>query len=207
MHFANQEDWLYEQRRLFHEGTATHCYRWLGCHYAGDGGYVFRVWAPGARAVSLVGDFNDWDAAIQPMDRLEDGVWECTVQGIAAYSPYKYHILGQDGQAVDKADPFGVHSETRPATATKVYEVGGYTWQDAEWLQRRAEIAPYRQPVNIYEVHAGSWRTYADGNPFSYEKLAQELIPYVQEMGYTHIELLPVMEHPFDGSWGYQVTG
>ena len=207
MQWKNQEGWLQEQQWQFHEGTAAHCYRWLGCHYAGDGGYVFRVWAPNARSVFLVGDFNGWDDVATPMERQEDGVWECTVQPLEAYSAYKYHIIGQDGQAVDKADPFGVHGETRPGTASKVWEVGGYAWQDEEWLRRKARLSVYDRPVNIYEVHAGSWRTYGDGNPFSYEKLAQELIPYVLEMGYSHIELLPVMEHPFDGSWGYQVTG
>ena len=189
----------------FLAGTSTHAYRWLGCHYAGDNSYVFRVWAPNAKAVSLVGDFNGWNPDAQPMMRLDGGVWETTVQGIGLYAPYKYHVVGQDGKAVAKCDPYAVHVETRPGTAAKVYEVGGYEWHDADW--QTAKIAPYDKPVNIYEVHAGSWRTYADGNPFSYRKLAEELIPYVLDMGYTHIELMPISEYPFDGSWGYQVTG
>ena len=186
-------------------GTSTHAYRWLGCHYAGDNGYVFRVWAPNAKAVSLVGDFNGWNPDAQPMMRLEGGVWETTVQHIGLYAPYKYHVVGQDGTAVDKCDPYAVHVETRPGTASKVYEVGGYEWHDAAW--QSAKVAPYDKPMNIYEVHAGSWRTYADGNPFSYRKLAEELVPYVLDMGYTHIELMPISEYPFDGSWGYQVLG
>ena len=198
---------LREQMRRFREGTDSHCYRWLGCHRAGDGEWHFRVWAPNARAVSLVGDFNDWNAAAQPMAPVGDGVWECILPHMEAYAAYKYHIIGCGGQAVDKADPFAVHQETRPGTASKVYEPDGYRWQDSAWRRKQAEGPVFDRPINIYEVHAGSWRRYADGNPYSYEKLAQELIPYVKEMGYTHIELLPVMEHPYDGSWGYQVTG
>ena len=194
-----------QQMERFHAGTDTHAYRWQGCHYAGDNAYVFRVWAPNAKAVSLVGDFNDWNPDAQPMMWLDGGIWETTVQDIPLYAAYKYHVVGQDGTAVDKSDPYGVHTETRPGTASKVYEVGGYEWGDSNWQQQK--IAPYDKPVNIYEVHAGSWRTYADGNPFSYRKLAEELVPYVLDMGYTHIELMPISEYPFDGSWGYQVTG
>jgi len=189
----------------FHAGTDTHAYRWLGCHYAGDNAYVFRVWAPNAKAVSLVGDFNGWNPDAQPMMWLDGGFWETTVQDVPLYAAYKYHVVGQDGNAVLKSDPYAVHNETRPGTASKVYEVGGYEWGDSNWQQHK--IAPYDKPVNIYEVHAGSWRTYADGNPFSYRKLAEELVPYVLDMGYTHIELMPISEYPFDGSWGYQVTG
>ncbi|MBQ5840933.1 MAG: 1,4-alpha-glucan branching protein GlgB [Clostridia bacterium] len=193
--------------QAFSEGRDSRCYEWLGCHYAGDGGYTFRVWAPCAQSVSLVGDFNGWDPADSPMERLEGGVWECTRQHLQTYATYKYHIVGQDGRAVHKSDPYAAHQETRPGTASKVYEVGAYTWGDEAWQRQKEALGVYDRPVNIYEVHAGSWRRYADGNTFSYEKLAQELIPYVVDMGYTHIELLPVMEHPFDGSWGYQVTG
>ena len=198
---------LQQQMEQFHQGTDSHSYRWLGCHYAGDNGYVFRVWAPAAKQVSLIGEFNDWNPEAQPMTRLEDGVWETTVQGIELYAEYKYWVLSQDGQAVAKCDPYAVHTETRPGTAAKVFEVGNYAWQDEAWQQKKAQTPPYDRPVNIYEMHAGSWRTYADGNPFSYQKLAEELVPYVKDMGYTHIELMPISEYPFDGSWGYQVTG
>ena len=207
MELALTGEQLQEQIRRFTDGTDSHCYRWLGCHYAGDDGYTFRVWAPAARSVSLVGDFNDWDPDAQPMERLEGGIFACTLQHVEPYACYKYHVVGADGQAVDKCDPCAVHQETRPGTASKVFETGGYTWGDGDWFRKKAAGSVYDCPMNIYEVHAGSWRRYADGNPFSYRKLAEELLPYVQEMGYTHIELLPIMEHPFDGSWGYQVTG
>ncbi len=207
MDWQNTQGELARRIQAFSEGLDSRCYQWLGCHYAGDGGYTFRVWAPAARSVSLVGDFNDWDPTDSPMQRLEGGIWECSRQHLETYMTYKYHIVGQNGQAVDKSDPYAVHQETRPGTASKVYEVGGFTWHDAAWQSQKETWGVYNRPMNIYEVHAGSWRRYADGQPFSYEKLADELIPYVVDMGYTHIELLPVMEHPFDGSWGYQVTG
>ncbi len=207
MEWQRDADNLTARIQAFSAGRDSRCYEWLGCHYAGDGGYTFRVWAPAAQSVSLVGEFNGWDPADSPMERLEGGVWECTLQHLQTYMTYKYHIVGQDGRAVHKGDPFAVHQETRPGTASKVYEIGGYEWGDKTWQKQKAAQGVYDRPINIYEVHAGSWRRYADGNTFSYEKLAQELIPYVVDMGYTHIELLPVMEHPFDGSWGYQVTG
>lgn len=191
----------------FRQGTDSRIYRWLGCHYMGDGAYVFRVWAPNARAVSLVGDFNGWDCKASPMAVGEGGIWEITVQGLEEYAVYKYAVVPQDGSLVMKGDPCGFHFETRPSNASKIYNINGYHWGDGAWLEKKAGSSLYDRPVNIYEVHAGSWRRYPDGAPFSYNKLADELIPYVQEMGYTHIELLPVMEHPFDGSWGYQVTG
>lgn len=206
-------DWQHRagdvSRRIqaFSRGTDCRCYEWLGCHYAGDGGYTFRVWAPEARQVSLVGDFNGWNPADTPMERLDGGVWECTCQNLQTYAVYKYHIVGQDGRGVNKSDPFATHVETRPATASKVYEVGGFTWHDKVWQLQKEQQGVYNRPINIYEVHAGSWRRYPDGTPFSYEKLADELIPYVLDMGYTHIELMPLAEHPLDASWGYQVTG
>ncbi len=207
MDFSFTTEQMAERLWQFHEGTDTHCYQWLGCHYAGDGGYVFRVWAPQAKSVSLIGEFNNWDPAAQPMELGDGGIWECSLQPVATFAAYKYHIVGADGHAVDKTDPFAAHIETRPGTASKVFEIGGYGWQDGDWFRRKAQTSVYDRPINIYEVHAGSWRRYADGNPFSYVKLADELIPYVLEMGYTHIELLPLMEYPFDGSWGYQVCG
>ncbi|MBO5797255.1 MAG: 1,4-alpha-glucan branching protein GlgB [Clostridia bacterium] len=177
----------------------------LGCHRVKDK-YVFRVWAPKATAVSLVGDFNGWDPTADSMHRVADGVWEHT-RAAAEYDAYKYAVTGENGETVLKSDPYAYHFETAPANASKVYDLSGYRWQDGAFRRRRAAGAPYNRPVNIYEVHAGSWRRHPDGAPYSYLQLAAELIPYVQEMGYTHIELLPVMEHPYDGSWGYQVTG
>ncbi len=191
----------------FCRGQNSRAYEVLGCHAAGEDGYIFRVWAPNAQAVSLVGDFNKWDPEAQPLERLTGGVWECTAQNLQEYDTYKYHIVDKHGQGVMKSDPFAAHFETRPGNASKVFSVGGYAWGDGKWLRAKEEATIYDCPVNIYEIHAGSWRQYPDGNPFSYEKLADELIPYVLEMGYTHIEMMPIMEYPFDGSWGYQVTG
>ena len=197
-----------EEERAPHFYKDINCRVWdiLGCHRAGEE-YVFRVWAPNAAAVSLVGDFNGWDTAADPLHRVRDGVWECVCTSAAEYDAYKYAVTGEDGETVLKSDPYAYHYETAPANASKVYTLEKYRWQDANWRRKRAAGAPYDRPVNIYEVHAGSWRRHPDGAPYSYLQLAAELIPYVQEMGYTHIELLPVMEHPYDGSWGYQVTG
>ena len=194
------------QSTLF-KGNAFDVYRELGCHRFGDG-YVFRVWAPRAQAVSLVGDFNGWNTAALPLCRVGDeGVWEVVTDAVREYDAYKYYVVGADGNGVMKSDPCAYHYETRPSTASRVYSLDGYHWQDEAWQKKKAAASIYHSPVNIYEVHLGSWRQYEDGNPFSYEKLADELIPYVTEMGYTHIELMPVFEYPFDGSWGYQVTG
>lgn len=196
---------------LFHQGTGRKLYDFFGAHPEvrdGADGYVFRVWAPGAVQVFLIGTWNQWNRTSHPLSRLNDGeTWEVFVSGVNEYDIYKYLVIGKDGVAREKADPFGFHMETRPATGTKVYTLDGYNWQDAAWMERRARRNPYACPMNIYEVHPGSWRTYSDGNHFSYRKLAEELIPYVKDMGYTHIEFLPLAEHPFDGSWGYQITG
>ena len=196
-----------EEILRFVHGTNVRAWELLGCHYLGDGIYRFRVWAPQARAVALVGDFNDWDPAQCPMEAVGGGIWECQSAQMGEYAPYKYAVTGPDGEMSMKADPCGFHFETRPSNASKVYNLEGYAWGDGEWRRRKEEASLYDCPVNIYEVHAGSWRQYPDGSPFSYAKLADELIPYMREMGYTHVELLPVMEYPYDGSWGYQVTG
>ena len=191
-----------------HLAGNTRAYEWMGCHYTGDEGYVFRVWAPHAGRVSLVGEFNAWDPDALPMSRVGDGsIWECVTQDIREYDVYKYYIEAPGGKGVMKSDPYAFHFETRPSNASKVYNLDGYEWGDGEWLQKKTDGSLYDCPVNIYEIHLGSWRRYPDGAPFSYDKLGDELIPYVQDMGYTHIELMPVMEHPYDGSWGYQVTG
>ncbi len=195
---------------LFHEGNNTKSYQFLGAHKTEDNDeFVFRVWAPNAVSVSVVGDFNNWDAEEDPMYRLNDeGIWECFIEsGVKKFDAYKYSIETQSGETILKSDPYGVHMETRPGTASKVYELGNYKWNDSKWMNSRAAKSIYDQPVNIYEVHAGSWKRFSDGNFFSYRKLADELVPYVCEMGYTHIEFMPISEYPFDGSWGYQVTG
>ena len=194
---------------LFHQGKNAKAYEFLGSHkLANEDKVVFRVWAPHAAAVSVVGDFNGWNTQANPMKKLEDNsVWECTVQGIKQFDNYKYCITTQSGEKRYKADPYGFHTETRPETASKFYDLDGYDWKDEKWMAKRKTANVYESPINIYEVHAGSWKQHEDGNFFSYRQLADELTKYVKEMGYTHIELLPVCEHPFDGSWGYQVTG
>ena len=194
---------------LFHQGKNAKAYEFLGSHkLANEDKVVFRVWAPHAAAVSVVGDFNGWNTQANPMKKLEDNsVWECTVQGIKQFDNYKYCITTQSGEKRYKADPYGFHTETRPETASKFYDLDGYDWKDEKWMAKRKTANVYESPINIYEVHAGSWKQHEDGNFLSYRQLADELTKYVKDMGYTHIELLPVCEHPFDGSWGYQVTG
>ena len=191
----------------FHTGAAAHAYRTFGCHaLPGTTGHRFAVWAPHAQHVALVGDFNGWDAGATPMDRLPDGTWVQTVDGLHDGALYKYAVTGADGQTVLKADPFAAHCETGPATASKVWSLEGYVWHDRSYLRRRAERDVYRAPMSIYEVHLGSWRRPETGLPW-YRSIADELADYCREMHYTHVELLPVTEYPYDGSWGYQVTG
>lgn len=197
---------------LFHEGSNARAYEYFGAHKSVDDSVTFRVWAPHAASVSVVGDFNAWDetAAVMTYVPESDGVWEATLQGVQQYDVYKYRIQSKNGTVTMKCDPYGVHMETRPGTGTKYYELENcYAWTDDTWLSARNANAQkvYKSPVNIYEVHAGSWKQYDDGNFYSYRALADELVPYVKEMGYTHIEFMPLTEYPFDGSWGYQVTG
>ncbi len=190
---------------LFHEGTNYTSYNYLGAHLQGDLCY-FRVWAPNAREVYVTGDFNNWEKySLRAYRTTTGGIFECVAQGVKEFDSYKYIIVTQSGEEIFKADPYGYHFETRPGTATKVYNIEGYKWEDDQWMSTRE--APYNKPVSIYEMHLGSWRRYVDGNTFSYDKIADELIPYVKEMGFTHIELMPVSEYPYDKSWGYQVTG
>ena len=184
-----------------------HAFRQMGCHLLDDGTYIFRVWAPNASAVSVVGNFNGWQEDAAPLTRREDGVWEGQAAGAQEYDAYKFCIWSGDGQKVLKSDPYAYHYETRPANASKIYHLDGYEWQDTAWQQKKQELPVLDQPVNIYEVHLGSWRRYPDGQTFDYDKLSEELVAYAVEMGYTHLELMPVMEYPYDGSWGYQVTG
>ena len=198
---------------LFHQGTNAKAYEYMGAHKVeGNKGekpnMAFRVWAPNAEAVSLVGDFNQWEPDATPMEKISDGVWEVILdEELPRFAAYKYCITQPGGKQVMKSDPYAYHYETRPNNASLYYDISGYEWGDSEWFRKRDNSDILSQPMNIYEVHAGSWRTYQDGNTFSYKKLADELIPYVKEMGYTHMEFMPLMEYPFDGSWGYQVSG
>ena len=184
--------------------TRCGAYTYFGAHPA-ETGYVFRVWAPHARAVALAGDFNGWQSAA--MTRLDGGVWELTQPDAKIYDGYKYVITGADGRTVWKADPYAFHAATRPGTDSKVYDIGGYDWHDAAWREKCAAQPPVNGPLLIYEVHLGSWRRHEDGTSLSYRELARQLPAYVKSMGYNFVELLPVTEYPLDDSWGYQCTG
>lgn len=193
---------------LFNKGENARAYEYLGAHFNADKSVVFRVWAPHAAGVSVAGDFNGWDNNANPMYRVDSSdVWEAVIPDLKVFDTYKYCIKTKDGRELMKCDPYAFHSETRPANASKLYDIEGYKWHDARWMEKRKKEPVYDTPVNIYEVHAGSWKQYEDGNFLSYRALADELVPYVKEMGYTHIEFMPLSEYPFDGSWGYQVTG
>ncbi len=191
---------------LFTKGENFKSYNFFGCHPLKNG-FIFRVWAPNAKSVSLVGDFNLWDKETNKMTRLQDGIWECFCENAKVYDAYKYAIQKQDGYYVLKSDPYAFHCETRPQNASKVYDISGYSWQDGAYRRSVARKNHFANPMNIYELHFSSWKKHSDGNTLSYLAMADELIPYVKEMGYTHIELMPIFEYPFDPSWGYQVTG
>ena len=199
------------QLYLFNNGTNYHCHNMLGAHVLAEGeefSVRFAVWAPNARSVSVVGDFNNWDKEAQPMHKLgASGVWQCFIPGLRQGSIYKYHIEDFHGQSLLKADPYAFFSELRPNTASVVFELRGYEWRDQQWQDKKAVTALYDKPVLIYEMHAGSWKIKEDGSFLTYRELAKQLIPYVKDLGYTHIELMPLAEHPYDGSWGYQTTG
>ena len=191
--------------KRFHTGPAADAYRYLGCHET-DGGFVFRVWAPNARAVSVTGDFNFWNAEDLPMTRLDGGVWEAVSGYAKRGQAYKYCVTGPDGRTVYKTDPYGNRCRPLPDTSSVIEPPEDFSWHDAAYRARRAKQNAVSRPVNIYEVHAGSWKRHDDGSYLSYAELAETLVPYVKDMGYTHIELLPIMEYPYDPSWGYQVT-
>lgn len=185
-------------------GVWDSAYEYYGAHPC-DGGWVFRVWAPQARCVALSGDFNEWQR--WDMRRLEDGTWELTVENTRQFDGYQYVVTQGDGREVWKSDPYGFHQETRPSTNSKLYDIGGYTWHDEKWRQRREGTHPAEGYVNIYEVHLGSWRRTEDGQVLNYRDMADQLALYVRDMGYNYVELLPVTEYPLDDSWGYQCVG
>ena len=185
-------------------GVWDSAYEYFGAHPC-DGGWVFRVWAPQARCVALCGDFNEWQR--WDMRRLADGAWELTVENARQFDAYQYVVTQCDGREVWKSDPYGFHQETRPSTNSKLYDIGGYTWHDEKWRQRREGTHPAEGFVNIYEVHLGSWRRTEDGQVLNYRDIADQLALYVRDMGYNYVELLPVTEYPLDDSWGYQCVG
>jgi 1,4-alpha-glucan branching enzyme len=196
----------------FREGSHSRLYRVLGAHpeiVDGRSGVHFAVWAPNAERVTVIGDFNGWDRDAHPLSVRGDssGIWEGFIDGVEHGAAYKYHIRShQRGYEVDKADPFGFYAETPPRTASRVWSLD-YEWGDGEWMQRRAEINALDAPWSIYEVHLGSWTRTEDGRSLTYREIAEPLAAYVAEMGFTHVEFLPLMEHPFFGSWGYQTVG
>ena len=199
-----------KRSELFYSGRDCRAFDYMGAHpfvQDGEQGYLFRVYAPEAEKVSVMGEFNDWKRDADYMTRDEQGIWEKFIPNIPEYAAYKYSVWAKSGDVFDKSDPYGFHFETRPGNATKAYDLDGYEWGDASWLDWRKKHLPYSNPVNIYECHLGSWKMHDDGNFYSYRQLADELVPYVKEMGYTHIEFMPLTEYPFDGSWGYQVIG
>ena len=205
-----KKDSLAFNSHVFHEGTQTRGYEFFGAHAetrGGAEGYVFRTWAPHARAISVVGEFNGWNAAAHPMELVEHEIWEGFVPGLKEYDLYKFAVTGADGECRLKADPYAFHAETRPGTASKLYDISGYEWNDRAFRELRHKQKISQSPLNAYEVHLGSWKRYENGESMSYRDLAEQLVPYVKDMGYNFIELLPVTEHPLDASWGYQCTG
>jgi len=196
---------------LIGEGTHERLYDVLGAHprtHEGTTGVSFSVWAPNARSVRIVGDFDRWDGRLMPMRSLgASGVWELFVPGIGVGELYKYEILGRDGTLRLKADPFSFAMQVRPETASRVWDPSAFTWSDAAWMTERATRNPYTSPMAAYEVHLGSWMRHDDGSWLGYRQAGEKLVEHCRRFGFTHVELLPVAEHPFDGSWGYQVTG
>lgn len=197
---------------LYHQGTNYYSYQMLGAHFvreSGVDGVRFAVWAPHARAISVVGDFNKWDVSINPMRRISDGeIWSVFIPGLKEGEVYKYSIEpAYGGERILKADPYAFYAEKKPKTASRVYNLTGYEWHDAQWQEQMKQQTSYNKPMIIYEVHLGSWRRDVDGEYLSYREAAKQLINYVKDMNYTHIEFMPLCEHPFDGSWGYQATG
>ncbi len=193
----------------YHNGSSTHAFEFLGCHPEerdGVSGFVFRVWAPKAQKISVVGDFNFWNGEDLPMTRVSQSIWAAWSPNPKVGDAYKYLVVGASGQAVHKADPLGFRTAKAPDTSTVIWEQGKYKWSDSLWLARQAKRQPLKSPINIYELHLGSWKQKEDGSLYTYREIAPMLAAYVKEMGFTHVELMPLAEYPYDPSWGYQVT-
>lgn len=192
----------------FSDGNSSNAYETFGCHAVPEENcWQFVVWAPHARAVSVIGDFNGWNADANPMIQLECGVWAAFISEAYPGNIYKYRITAQDGQILEKADPFAFHCETGPRTGSKVWPLDNLPWNDGTYLKQRNKKNPFSSPISIYEVHIASWKTRWDGTAVNYREVARLLAEYCVDMGYTHVELLPITEFPYDPSWGYQVTG
>ncbi len=208
-------EWLSSfDRYLINEGTHERSYEKLGAHlvsFDGVQGVAFAVWAPNAHRIEIIGDFNNWDGTNHSMNSSDTGIWTLFIPGVNEYDIYKFRITTPSGELCDKADPYGFAMELRPRTGSVVTDLSHYTWQDQDWMANRQHPQALNAPITIYEVHLGSWKKIPDKKwglrYLSYRELADTLIPYVVDLGYTHLELLPIAEHPFDGSWGYQVLG
>lgn len=190
---------------LFHEGTNYQSYKIFSPTKIDDG-FLFRLWAPHAKEVSVIGDFNNWDLNKNKMINIGNGVWEIFIKEAKNFDIYKYLILMPNGKTIEKADPYSLHTETPPSNGSKLF-VSNYSWGDSLWLSKRKNTNSYESPMNIYELHLGSWRRHENNVVMNYKTIADDLAKYVSEMGYTHVEILPITEYPFDGSWGYQTTG
>jgi 1,4-alpha-glucan branching enzyme len=195
---------------LFHHGESLDAFKYFGAHFTsrfGKSGVLFSLYAPNAKEIEIIGDFNGWVGFAHKMKRLKNdsSIWQLFIPGVENYARYKYHILGCDNIWRDKADPYGFFAEKNPATASKVFDIENFPWKDNDFIESRDKNIT--RPMNIYEVHLGSWRKKGDNDYYSYEEIAHDLIEYVKANEFTHIELMPLLEHPFDGSWGYQCTG
>ena len=232
--WAFRDNWMGEiDRHLFAEGNHHHIWQRMGAHLItneGIEGVMFCLWAPSARSVSVLGDINSWDGRHHPMQKRLGGIWELFIPGLNEGTLYKYEIRSEKGHCYQKADPYGFQHEIRPSTSSIVSNLKNYKWKDQQWISQRSKQDPLNQPISVYEMHLGSWMHASSDEPFhesdgksrppvpaaemkpgtrllTYPELSKKVIPYVKEKGFTHIELMPISEHPFDGSWGYQVTG
>lgn len=195
---------------MFCEGDSVRAYNYFGAHFeerGGKSGVLFRVWAPNAESVSVVGDFNGWNSDDGVMNRCDEIAWELFVEGAEEGQSYQFSILTKSGERILKADPFAFFAQVQPKRASRIYSLSGYSWGDGEWMDSRRGKDWLKEPMNLYEVHLGSWKQNEDGSFYSYRQYADELTEYVKHMHYTHVQLMPMMEFPFDGSWGYQTTG
>ena len=193
----------------FHNGSSTHAFEHMGCHPEtrdGQSGFVFRVWAPNAQSVAVVGDFNFWNGEDLPMKKISGGIWEAWTAHAQLGQAYKFLVVGKDGRSVHKVDPYAYRTQLVPDTSSVVWQQENYQWGDSKWFTATAKKDPLKSPMNIYEFHMGSWKRKEDGTRYTYAEVAPLLAEYVKEMGFTHVEVMPLAAHPFDPSWGYQVT-
>ena len=190
-------------------GQSIEAYRFFGAHFGennGKYGVTFRLYAPMASDVSVIGEWNNWDATKNKLNKIDDsGTWEIFIEGLTNYQSYKYHFKNAKGEYVDKADPFAFLSEHRPLTASRLFDIENFVWHDNSWMSQRDRC--FDKPMSIYEIHIGSWKGKIGDRFPSYEEVADYLIPYLKENGFTHVEIMPISQYPFDGSWGYQATG